>query len=147
MKSGSRLCFPRGWYPSSQGPLCGHSHHEVRYFHQRQDYAEGKGCDYIFVEHHSYRRDGLYADSSGEYKDNLFRFALLSLAACEAPLVLKLQGSVYGEDVLFITNDWQSALVPVYISHKYRRHGPFRRARSILVIHNLGYQGKYPKSR
>ena len=35
---------------------------------------------------------GIYADSSGTFGDNQFRFALLSLAACEAPLVLNIGG-------------------------------------------------------
>lgn len=125
-------------------------HHEVTYFHQRQDYGAGKGCDYIFVEHPCYHRDaGLYGDPAkgGEYEDNLFRFALLSVAATEAPLVLKLGGSIYGQDVLFIANDWQAALVPTYLYYKYKRHNTYSRARSMMVLHNLGYQGKYRKSR
>ncbi len=35
---------------------------------------------------------GLYTDSAGVYGDNQFRFALLSLAACEAPLLLNVGG-------------------------------------------------------
>jgi len=35
---------------------------------------------------------GIYADTSGTFGDNQFRFALLSLAACEAPLVLNIGG-------------------------------------------------------
>ena len=35
---------------------------------------------------------GIYADSNGTFGDNQFRFALLSLAACEAPLVLNIGG-------------------------------------------------------
>ena len=35
---------------------------------------------------------GLYTDAQGVFGDNQFRFALLSLAACEAPLVLNIGG-------------------------------------------------------
>lgn len=35
---------------------------------------------------------GIYADGGGTFGDNQFRFALLSLAACEAPLVLNVGG-------------------------------------------------------
>jgi len=125
-------------------------HHEVQYYHQRQDYGNGKGCDYIFVEHPCYHRAaGLYGDPAqgGEYEDNLFRFALLTLAATEAPLILNLGGSIYGQEVLFIANDWQTALLPVYLLHKYKRNNTYRQARSMLVLHNLGYQGKYRKSK
>eukprot|EP00932_Pfiesteria_piscicida_P016915 SRR837773.382.p1 GENE.SRR837773.382~~SRR837773.382.p1 ORF type:complete len:475 (+),score=206.46 SRR837773.382:31-1425(+) len=124
--------------------------HEVRYFHQRQDYGTELGCDYIFVEHDCYHRPaGLYCDTDTgkEYEDNLFRFALLSLAAAEAPLVLELGGSTYGQNCLFVANDWQVGLLPVYLLYKYRRHGTYLNARSIFVIHNLGYQGKYRLSK
>lgn len=120
--------------------------HEVGYFHQWQSYGDKCGCDYVFVEHLSYHRaGGLYWDpkEGREYGDNLFRFALLSLAALEAPLILNLGGSVYGEDVIFLANDWQTGLVPAYVTHKYRRNGVYKGARTMFVVHNIGYQGKY----
>jgi len=123
---------------------------EVKYFHLRQEYGGGRGCDFIFVEHDCFHRPaGLYCDTDTgkEYEDNLFRFALLSIAATEAPLILSLGGSTYGQDCLFIANDWQTSLVPVYLLYKYRLNGTYNSARSILVIHNLGYQGKYRKRR
>ena len=33
-----------------------------------------------------------YADESGAFGDNVFRFSLLSMAACEAPLILPIGG-------------------------------------------------------
>jgi len=124
--------------------------HEVNYYHQRQDYRGSSGTDYIFVQHISYNRPGgLYWDPAEgrEFGDNLFRFALLSLAALEAPLILNLQGSTYGQNVVFFANDWQAGLVPVYLQHKYRCHNTYMQARCIFVIHNLGYQGKYMMSK
>jgi starch synthase len=82
-----------------------------------------------------------------EYDDNLFRFALLSLAATEAPFILKFGGSNYGDDVVFIANDWQTGLVPVYLHHKYKKNGAYLNVRSLYVIHNLGYQGKFKVSK
>lgn len=41
---------------------------------------------------HSLFAGGLYTDEHGVFGDNQFRFALLSLAACEAPLVLNIGG-------------------------------------------------------
>jgi starch synthase len=134
---------------SSQVWLDGREH-EVKYWHQVQDYGQGRSADYIFVEHISYRREsGLYWNpkENREYGDNLFRFALLCLAAMEAPLILNLQGSCYGQDVLFVANDWQAALVPVYLVYKYRRNNTYKNARCIYMIHNMGYQGKYQLSK
>jgi len=119
---------------------------KVVYWHKYADYGEGRGCDYIFVDHPCIEREGgLYNGADGkEYTDNLFRFTLLSLAALEAPLILKPGGRIYGEKVLFLSNDWQAGLVPLYLSYKYRPNGCFRDARCIYVVHNLGYQGMYP---
>mmetsp|Transcript_34919 Transcript_34919/g.96425 ORF Transcript_34919/g.96425 Transcript_34919/m.96425 type:complete len:745 (-) Transcript_34919:97-2331(-) len=122
--------------------------HEVRYFHQQQTYGPGKMCDYIFVDHPCYRRGGgIYGPPDGEYEDNLFRFALFSLAAAEAPLILEINGSTYGQDVLFICNDWQTGILPVYLLYKYKFHRTYENARSVIVIHNIGYQGKYSKGK
>jgi len=122
--------------------------HEVRYFHQWQDYGNGRGCDYVFIDHPSFHRPGgLYHNTSDnqEYSDNLFRFALFSLAALEVPVGIDLGGSPpYGGKVTFIANDWQTGLLPVYMVHRHRANGNYNDARCLYVIHNLGYQGCYP---
>ena len=69
-----------------------------------------------------------------------FRFALLNVAALEAPLILKLDEGLFGDDCIFIANDWHGALVPVYMAAKYRPHGVYQQARSILAVHNLRHQ-------
>jgi len=124
--------------------------HEVGYFHQRQDYGEGRACDFVFVDHDCYHRpQGLYGDPAkgGEYEDNCFRFSLLCLAAAEAPLVLDFGGSPYGQEVCFIANDWQTGMLPVYLQHKYKRNKTYSKARCMMVLHNMGYQGRYKKSK
>jgi len=124
--------------------------HTIKYFHMNKvhDETQGFATDYIFIQHSCFRRmGGLYHDKNGEYGDNLFRFALFSLAALEAPLCCHLNGSAYGDRVLFLANDWQSGLLPIYLSHKFRRHGTYVSARCIFVVHNMGYQGVYPWDR
>jgi starch synthase len=119
----------------------------IKYFHSRKvhDEASGVATDYIFVNHDCFRRaGGLYHDHNGEYGDNLFRFGLFALAALEAPLCCTVNGSVYGDKCIFLANDWQAGLVPVYLAHKYRRHGTYNQSRCIFVVHNMGYQGAYP---
>ena len=119
---------------------CFGGNHEVGYFHQFKD-----GVDYVFVDHGCFHRPGgLYGDQSGAYGDNMFRFTLLSHAACEAPLVLPLGGFTYGQKVIFLANDWHASLVPPLIASKYRVHGVYREARCIFQIHNLLHQGVEP---
>ncbi|KAK4480486.1 hypothetical protein RD792_013560, partial [Penstemon davidsonii] len=111
--------------------------HEVGFFHEYR-----AGVDWVFVDHPSYHRPGTpYGDTFGAFGDNQFRFTLLCHAACEAPLVLPLGGFTYGEKCLFLANDWHAGLVPVLLAAKYRPHGVFKDARSIIVIHNLAHQG------
>jgi len=113
--------------------------HEVGYFHCYRD-----GVDYCFVDHTTYHRAGNpYGDANGTFGDNQFRFTLLTLAALEAPLSVPFGGHPYGEDVVFMANDWQAALVPVYLAAKYRPAGVYLSARSVVVIHNLFHQGVF----
>lgn len=114
---------------------------EVGYHTQRKN-----GVDFVFVDNPCYPRvGGPYADQQGNaYADNQYRFMLMCLAALEAPLNLPVNGSLYGEEVTFVANDWHAALVPVYLASKYRPHGVYTNARSILAIHNLRHQGVYP---
>jgi len=118
----------------------------VKYWYHFTDAGDGRGCDCVFVDHPSIeRKGGLYSDDDGrEYPDNLFRFTLLSLAAMEAPLILSVDGRKYGDKVIFMANDWQAGLVPLYMCHKYRANGVYLQARALYVVHNLGYQGSYP---
>ena len=86
-----------------------------------------------------YGRSGVYGPSSREeYPDNTERFALLSRAAFQ--LCRKL---AWYPDILH-SHDWPSSLVPVYAS-TVERSGEFKETATILTIHNLGYQGVYPK--
>lgn len=122
--------------------------HEVKFFHIFKSFGEGVGCDYVFIDHPSFRRPGgLYHNTSdnSEYGDNLFRFALFSLAALEVPVGLDIGGEPrYGGKVTFIANDWQTGLLPVYMQHRHRSCGNYHHARCLFVIHNMGYQGCYP---
>mmetsp|Transcript_55076 Transcript_55076/g.98255 ORF Transcript_55076/g.98255 Transcript_55076/m.98255 type:complete len:603 (-) Transcript_55076:71-1879(-) len=123
--------------------------HEVKYFHQWVPVSEDgtRGVDYVFVDHPCYHRPGgLYynAQEGVEYADNLFRFALFTLASLEAPCCVAPGGAAYGEKVCFVANDWQSALLPVYLVHQMRPIGRFTESRCIFIVHNFGYQGIYP---
>ncbi|BDA44490.1 Soluble starch synthase 1, chloroplastic/amyloplastic [Coccomyxa sp. Obi] len=121
---------------------------EVAFFHQHSDHV-----DWVFVDHPSYHRPGNpYQDENGVFGDNQFRYALLSLAACEAPLQLNIggfrsgepPGFPYGDKVVFVANDWHAGLVPSYIAGRYRRAGVYKDARCIFAIHNLSHQGVEP---
>ncbi|CAE8585979.1 unnamed protein product [Polarella glacialis] len=113
--------------------------HEVKYFHQWHTLEDGKkGVDYVFVDHPCYHRPGglYYNQQEGvEYADNLFRFALFCLAALEAPCCLAPGGVPFGDRVMFLANDWQTALLPVYLTHRMR---PMNRYQQLLASCRVG---------
>jgi starch synthase len=89
-----------------------------------------------------YSREGLYTDpKSGEaYADNDARFILLSRAALEITKVL------YWQPDVIHCNDWQTALIPLYLKTLYADDPFFANTRTVLSVHNLGYQGLFPPS-
>jgi len=78
-----------------------------------------------------YDRGSIYTNDGDEY----LRFALMTRAALES-----CQRMGWAPDIMHC-NDWQSALAPLYLKTLYSWDGLFARTRSILTIHNIGYQG------
>jgi starch synthase len=78
-----------------------------------------------------------YGDESGrDWPDNDIRFG--RLAAVAAELARGKLDSNWAADLVH-ANDWQAALVPAYLAWSGAR------IPSILTIHNLAYQGLFPK--
>jgi starch synthase len=90
-----------------------------------------------FLEHHGYfDRPYLYGPPGESYSDNLERFTFLSRGALE---LCKAIG--FWPDVVH-ANDWQTALLPVYID-TVEWMKPLHAAASVYTIHNLAYQGVF----
>ena len=68
----------------------------------------------------------------------------MQLTHCTACRSGEPPGFPYGENVLFVANDWHAAMVPSYLAARYRRNGVYKDARSIFAIHNLSHQGVEP---
>lgn len=94
-----------------------------------------------FVKHDSYLREGLYGDSLGDYGDNLKRFAHF----CDKTLALFSKINFF-PDVIH-AHDWQTSLIPLYLKGRARRYFPaaVRVPKTLLTIHNVSYQGIFPK--
>ena len=94
-----------------------------------------------FVEYPPYfGRAGLYGERGEDYPDNLERFAFFSRAVLEA-----LRHLDWVPQILHC-HDWQTALIPVYLRIHYRFF-PFEALRTVLTLHNLGYQGIFEAAR
>jgi starch synthase len=82
-------------------------------------------------------RAWLYGDAEGDYPDNHIRFAVLARAA------LEISRHLFHAQV-FHCHDWQASLLPVYLRETLASDPEFASARTLLTIHNLGYQGLFP---
>jgi starch synthase len=78
-----------------------------------------------------YGRQGIYGSGPDEH----LRFIALSRAAIEM-----CQHMGFAPDI-FHCHDWHTALVPLYLKTAYAWDRLFAKTRSVLTIHNIGYQG------
>jgi len=98
------------------------------------------GVRFFFVEApYFYDREGLYNSRGNDYLDNHKRFAVLPLAA------LGIAQTIYDCDILHC-HDWQAALTPVYRQDQQHSNPRMMKTRTVLTIHNLGYQGRFHRN-
>lgn len=101
-----------------------------------------KNLSFYFIEFNIfYDRASLYDWYGNEYSDNAERYIFLSRAAMQAVMALKLK-----PDIMH-TNDWHTGLVNVYLhSPLYKNDENFKNCKSVMTIHNIGYQGVFDKN-
>ncbi len=90
-----------------------------------------------------FHREGIYGpDPASGYRDNLERFTLFSQAVMRVA-----GGSGWSPDIIHC-NDWQTGLIPAYLRMEREKHGSaLQGAGCLLTIHNLAFQGDFPKSK
>lgn len=93
-----------------------------------------------FIENDKYfSRDELYRTPTGDYPDNAERFIFFSRACLEGVKALAFQPEIIH------CHDWQVGLIPAYLKTLYRIDGFFHSTATIFTIHNIAYQGIFPK--
>ncbi|MFA5338367.1 MAG: glycogen/starch synthase [Candidatus Omnitrophota bacterium] len=98
--------------------------------------------EFYFIKNDNYfMRDALYGTPQGDYGDNLERFSFYSRKVLE--LLKQLN---FKPDVIH-SNDWQSSLVNIYLRTIYSSDDFFRKAATVLTIHNLAYQGLFSRDK
>ena len=108
---------PVGWRNQYCGLYCAVSGNVTAYFLDNEFY---------------FKRKGLYG-----YGDDAERFAFFSRAILES-----LYHMDFTPDIIH-ANDWQTALVSVYLNRYYRNDARFARIKTLFTIHNIQYQGQY----
>ncbi|MCF8240808.1 MAG: glycogen synthase GlgA [Melioribacteraceae bacterium] len=97
-----------------------------------------------FLDNEEYfgSRHSLYADplTGKDFPDNDERFILLARSVFE--LIIKLG---WVPDVIHC-NDWQCGLVPAYLKTLFKDTPLFQPVKTLFTIHNLSYQGEFPKT-
>jgi starch synthase len=102
----------------------------------------GSNVRVFFIGNRDYfLRDGIYDDphTHEAYLDNMQRFVFF-MKACLA-LLPKIEHHV---DIIHC-HDWQTGLIPGIANTTLRHNTYFSRVGTLLTIHNLAYQGVFPK--
>jgi starch synthase len=98
-----------------------------------------KGGNIFFIEHNDFfDREHIYGTNHGEYLDNGERFIFFSRAFLEICKILD-----FNFDIVHC-HDWHTALIPLYLKTLYKECSCLAMTKTILTIHNLGYQGVFP---
>jgi len=82
-------------------------------------------------------REGVYGDARGDYGDNAERYAFF----CR--VVLEWLRGERAADVLH-AHDWHAALAPAFLRANRDLYPELAKMRSVMTIHNLAYQGRFP---
>jgi starch synthase len=83
-------------------------------------------------------REFLYGSPEGDYSDNAERFIFFSRAALEV---------IRHEPVdMLHCHDWQSAPAIVFLKAQPERYPECHAAKTVLTVHNLGFQGIFPSA-
>ncbi|RPJ21438.1 MAG: glycogen synthase GlgA [Desulfobacteraceae bacterium] len=96
---------------------------------------------YFFEREDLFDRPNLYRTAEGDYYDNLERFAFFCRAAL---LFAKVTGMPFD---LIHCHDWQTGLIPAYLSTLFRTDPFFSATATLFTIHNIGYQGLFPREK
>jgi starch synthase len=126
----TREAYRNLWIPIGPGYRVDIQQTEVRN-------AGGRSVTYFFVQCPAlYDRDGIYGTAAGDFPDNHLRFAVLAMAA------VGVVRQLFRPDILHL-HDWQAALAPVYIREHFQGDPTLFGLKTLLTIHNLGYQGLF----
>jgi len=99
-----------------------------------------RGVQFFFVDDPPlYDRAALYTEAGVDYPDNPLRFAVLCRAALGAVR------SLFRPHVIQY-HDWQGSLVAPLIRRRFAADPTFYGIKLLFTIHNLGYQGIFPRT-
>lgn len=108
---------------------------DVRVFSPRKNLTVFLICRDEFFD-----RRAPYGNGERDFEDNADRFLFFCKAVTET-----LRLSDAPADVVH-AHDWQAALLPLLLREVERRHGAMLAMKTIFTIHNIAFQGVFPRS-
>ncbi|MDE5946634.1 MAG: glycogen synthase GlgA, partial [Oscillospiraceae bacterium] len=95
--------------------------------------TERDGVTYYFLDNEYYFfRDGIYG-----FHDDCERFVFFSRAVLEMLKYIDFKPDIIN------SNDWHTAMIPVYYQIFYKYQQEYSNIKNVFTIHNIQYQGKY----
>ncbi|OHB83702.1 MAG: starch synthase [Planctomycetes bacterium RBG_16_64_12] len=92
---------------------------------------------YLVRQDQYFDREELYGEDGQDYDDNCERFVFFSRAVMETIRLLELD-----VDVIH-ANDWQTGLVPAYLTTEYGGLPRYKSIACLFALHNMAYQGRF----
>lgn len=103
-------------------------------------YMQWRAVSVYFIDHPPfYDREGLYGREGRDHPDNAQRFILFCRAVLEGSKAVG-----FKPDVVH-AHDWQAGLLAAYLRKSYAADPFFSRTGCVFTIHNMAYQGNFPK--
>src|SRR4030042_2674906 len=96
---------------------------------------------YLIERDDMYDRPYLYGNKRGDFYDTIERFSFFSHAA------LRLSEDLGFTPDIIHCNDWQTGIVPALLKGPYKTSRSLSNSSSLFTIHNMGYQGIFPREK
>ncbi len=99
-----------------------------------------EGVEFLFLDQlQLFDRDFIYGPPGEDYPDNPLRFSFFSYAALST-----LEELGFKPDIIHC-HDWHTALLPVYLKEIFASQPFYSEIKTVLTIHNIGYQGLFSR--
>lgn len=95
---------------------------------------------YLICREEFFDRRNAYGNGERDYEDNADRYIFFCKGVVEAMRLADLQADVVHG------HDWQAALMSLLLRDAERKHGVTLAVKTVFTIHNIAYQGLFPRS-
>ena len=108
---------------------------DVRVFSPRKNLTV-----YLICREEFYDRRFPYGNGERDYEDNADRFIFFCKGVAETLRLADMEADIVH------AHDWQAALLPLFVREAERRHGLSLAVKTVFTIHNIAFQGIFPRT-